>query len=252
MRHTWTSIFIHVPSTQLVIELAQDVKLDGDYPIHEQPRASPRAIKHAHSLVQPVTDSPNDVGAIISPLAVNRAVSVETMAKLEDFYVTGFGTTLAVNTSGTGSGKEGFLEYKCFLWPGASVDVCFYSRLDSMTKGDYKVLDFEKMLNNVHENIIVKHPFCGRDKWTDNHYAIDSFQADTAKIVSYIDAKKVPVYCESSYWGSSVHYAIDPTGWGIQMDLRFQTQPAACNTGSKSALKVTGPGNPACSPGTCT
>lgn len=153
---------------------------------------------------------------------------------------------------------------------GASVDLCFYSRDDSTTKGDFKVGDFEKMLNTVHANIIAKYPYCARDKvrldlhlvslctclnfssllsssqaccapvslpplvyflfvrshswaadvilhllinpahvncamllqWTDNHYAIDSFSADTTKIVSYIDANNVPVYCE----GTAPHY----------------------------------------------
>jgi len=210
-------------------------------------------------MVHPLQDSSATTGAIISPLAVNRAAAPETMAKLEDFYVTGMGTSMVVNTTG-GGGDPGFLEYKCFLWPGSSVDICFYSRDETATKGDFKVADFEKMLHTVHENIIVKHPFCGRDKWTDNHYAIDSFTADTAKIVKYIDAKSVPVYCEASYWGNSAHYAIDPTGWGIQMDLHFSTVPKACSTNANQASfqKATQQRkllqshfNPACSPGTC-
>ena len=138
---------------------------------------------------------------------------------------------------------------------GASVDVCFYSREETATKGDFKVSSFEKMLNTVHANIISKYPFCGRDKWTDNHYAIDSFRADTSKIAAYIDANNVPVYCESSPWGgASAHYAIDPTGWGIQMDLRWTSTPKACSTAAKKAdfgRKLLQHSNPACSPGTC-
>merc|ERR1711934_155322 len=110
------------------------------------------------------------------------------MAKLEDFYVSGMGTTMATNTKGTDP-----LEYKCFLWPGASVDVCFYSRSDDKTKGAFKVGDFEDMLNTVHKNIIVKYPECARDKWTDNHYAIDTFSANTATIAAYINKNSVPV-----------------------------------------------------------
>lgn len=247
---TWTSIFIHVPKTQLVLELCQDTKLDGVVNYHPTPRASPRAIEHALSLVQPLENSAT-TGAIISPLAVNRAADESTMAKLEEFYVTGMGASMAVNSTGGGADPD-FKAYKCFLWPGATVDVCFYSRAASATKGDFKVADFEKMLNTVHENIIVKYPFCGRDKWTDNHYAIDSFQADTAKIVSYIDEKSVPVYCESTPFGTSAHYAIDPTGWGIQMDLQFSTTPKACSSSKNSAARnLLQHSNPACSPGTC-
>lgn len=242
---TWTSIFVHVPNTQLVLELCQDTKLEGVFDHHPIPRASPQALERALARVQPIEESAS-VGAIISPLAVNRAASAATMAKLEEFYVTGMGTTMVVNTSGPGTAPT-FLQYKCFLWPGATVDLCFYSREESATKGDWKVADFEKMLNTVHSNIIVKYPFCGRDKWTDNHYAIDSFTADTAKIASYINENKVPVYCE----GTSAHYAVDPTGWSIQMDLRWSSSVSACTTAKSTPRKLLQHTNPACSPGTC-
>lgn len=246
---TWTSVFIHVPNTQLVLELAQDTGLEGNFPHHPIPRASPAAIERALAAVRPLEEakkSGTTVGAVISPLAVNRAASVATMAKLEDFYVTGMGTSLVVNSTGGGKSPD-FLEYKCFLWPGATVDVCFYSRDDDSTKGDFKVGDFEKMLNTVHENIIVKYPYCGRDKWTDNHYAIDSFQADASKITAYINANNVPVKCEST----APHYAIDPTGWGIQMDIRGITANACSSSKKPTDRKLLQHSNPACSPGTC-
>jgi len=244
---TWTSIFIHVPNTQLVLELAQDTTLEGNFAHHNGARASPAAIERALAMVHPEVEATSSVGAIISPLAVNRAVSVSTMAAVEDFYVTGMGTTMVVNS--TGGGKEpDFKEYKCFLWAGASVDLCFYSRDDSTTKGDFKVGDFEKMLNTVHANIIAKYPYCARDKWTDNHYAIDSFSADTTKIVSYIDANNVPVYCE----GTAPHYVIDPTGWGIQTDLQYKSSPKACSSSVANAgRKLLQHTNPACEAGTC-
>jgi len=248
----WTSIFIHVPKTQLVLELAQDTKLEGDYDHHSHPRASPHAVERALHMVQPLKDDAvtTTTGGIITPLAVNRGVSEKTMAKLEDFYVTGMGATMVVNTTGSGGGDTAFKEYKCFLWPSATVDVCFYSRDATATKGDFKVESFEDMLNTVHENIIVKNPSCNRDKWTDNHYAIDSFKADTTQITKYIDANSVPVYCE----GTKAHYAIDPTGWGIQMDLggpwATGVTPAACSsarvTSGRKLLQQGGTFNPAC------
>jgi hypothetical protein len=245
---TWTSLFIHVPNTQLVLELAQDTTLEGDYEHHTGARASSAAIERALAMVHPLeTVSDTTVGAIISPLAVNRAVSVDTMALVEDFYVNGMGTTMVVNSTGGGKAPD-FKEYKCFLWTGATVDLCYYSRDDSVTKGDFKVGDFEKMLNTVHQNIIVKYPYCTRDKWTDNHYAIDSFSADTSKIVEYIDAHSVPVYCE----GTAPHYIIDPTGWGIQADLQFRSSPEACsNSVQNSGRNLLQHTNPACNDGTC-
>ena len=43
----------------------------------------------------------------------------------------------------------------------------------------------------------IGHPLCGVDKWEDNHYAIDSMNADTSSIIDYIDSKKPYYYCES-------------------------------------------------------
>merc|ERR1711998_563445 len=82
---TWTSVFVHVPNSQLVIELCQDTVLEGlgsDH--HPTPRASPRALEMALAMVHPVQDQVQS-SALIWPLAVNRAVSAATMAKLEDF-----------------------------------------------------------------------------------------------------------------------------------------------------------------------
>ena len=120
---TWTSIFIHVPNTQLVLELAQDTTLEGNFAHHNGARASPAAIERALAMVHPEVEATSSIGAIISPLAVNRAVSVSTMAAVEDFYVTGMGTTMVVNS--TGGGKEpDFKEYKCFLWAGEHQAAC--------------------------------------------------------------------------------------------------------------------------------
>merc|ERR1712070_78694 len=127
------------------------------------------------------------------------------------------------------------------------------NRADSETKGDWKVADYENMLNTVHNNIIVGYPFCGVDKWEDNHYAIDSFSADTSSIISYVDKNKVPHICESGgggSGGSGLHYIIDPTGWGIQADLSFSSQPSDCTTAHQFRRLQPG-GNPACEPGTC-
>merc|ERR1719235_332093 len=188
-------------------------------------------------------------GANIKPVSVNRAVSAAVFAKLDDFYVTGMGTKKVSDDTDESTGYT----RKCYLWTGAEVDICFINRADSETKGDWKVADYENMLNTVHNNIIVGYPFCGMDKWEDNHYAIDSFSADTSSIISYIDKNKVPHICESGgggSGGSGLHYIIDPTGWGIQADLSFSSQPSDCTTAHQFRRLQPG-GNPACEPGTC-
>merc|ERR1712072_822306 len=153
----------------------------------------------------------------LTPLSVNRAVSASTLAKVDDFYVNGMGTKRVADVSDASNAYT----RKCYLWTGAEVDICFTSRDASATKGDFKVADFENMLNTVHKNVIVGHPMCHTDKWEDNHYAIDSMSADTSSIISYINNNNVPHVCESGgggSGGSGLHYIFDPTGWGIQAD----------------------------------
>merc|ERR1712216_735880 len=115
------------------------------------------------------------------------------------------------------------------------------------------------MLNNVHRTILGDHPFCGMDKWFDNHYAIDSRQSsDTSKIIDYINSEGTLHYCETSQsigssQSASVHYVFDPTGWGIQLDISFSSAPKDCSSSmTQQKQRLNGRGllaghvNPAC------
>merc|ERR1712137_1218354 len=216
--------------------------------VHER-RLSSNAIAN----IDAIADAEEESGATLSPISVNRAVSAVTMAKLDDFYVKGMGAKKVSDDSANGVTR------KCYLWTGATVDVCFTSRPDSATKGSFKVEDFENMLNTVHKNIIVGHPYCQVDKWEDNNYAIDSFSASTSSIISYINANNVPHVCESGSGGSGMsglHYIFDPTGWGIQADLSFSSQPNDCSSEEHEDSgdifrRLQGSYNPACQSGTC-
>lgn len=257
---TYTSLIVHVPNTQLVIELTSNntvaLKASSRRPVRIAMPTERRASARALATVAQLGSSSS---AIITPLAVNRAVSAATMAKLDDFYVTGMGTTKVSDETGA----NGYAK-KCYLWPTATVDVCFYQRADSATKGSWKVGNFETMLNTVHSNIIVGYPLCGTDKWEDNHYAIDGVSSsDLSKIVSYVEKKDVPHICTTSWGSTSLHYVFDPTGWGIQIDSRGTSAPSDCSKAFKnlvaegklvveaSSEQLGGTYNPACSPGTC-
>merc|ERR1711920_907570 len=219
-------------------------------PIHlaQERRLSSNAMANIDAIFD-AEEEQNERGATLSPISVNRAASAATMSKLDDFYVKGMGAKKVSDDSANGVSR------KCYLWTGATVDICFTSRPDSATKGDFKVADFENMLNTVHKNIIVGHPYCQVDKWEDNHYAIDSFSAPTSSIISYINKNNVPHVCESGGGGSGMsglHYIFDPTGWGIQADLSFSSQPSDCSSSDAGrSRRLQGTYNPACSPGTC-
>jgi hypothetical protein len=257
----YTSIIVQVPGTQMVLELCSATTLtynEGDtQPISLEQRVSDTALLSIEADSGSDNSQTSSEGAILSGLAVNRAASATSMAKLEDFYVDGMGTTKTLDT--TGSNSLGSYTKKCFQWTGATMDVCYTQRDDSATKGSWKVGDFEDMLNTVHKNLMADHPFCGEDKWEDNHYAIDSRTADSSKVVSYVNSKNPYHYCETAgppgRQSTSLHYVWDPTGWGIQLDLSFSTTPSDCSS-SLSNRRFRGSGdsifsgdshtNPAC------
>jgi len=213
----YSSIIVQVPQSQLIFELVQQTSLtysDGEMePIRLEQRVPDSALAaHEQRLTTeaPVADTKS---SYIVSLAVNRAISADAMAKIEEFYVSGMGTTKTHDASANDVSK------KCFLWPGATVNICFTNRPDSATSSDFKVSDFESMLNTVHDNIIGGHPFCPMDKWFDNHYAIDSQSVDNSKILSYVNSKNTYHICSSGSSGMGGTSAIfDPTGLGIQMD----------------------------------
>jgi len=248
---TYTSLIVQVPHTQMILELTSKKSLslgETNRPVHASAAHERRLSARTVAMIEKFDDV-EDTGASLSPLSVNRAVSAGVIAKLDDFYVTGMGAKKVSDDTGNGYTR------KCYLWTGATVENCFTSRDESATKGDWTVADFENMLNTVHKNIIVGHPYCQTDKWEDNHYAIDSFSASTSQIISYINRNNVPHICESGSGGSGMsglHYIIDPTGWGIQADLSFSSQPSDCSSlGQPTPGFLQGSFNPACDAGTC-
>merc|ERR1712187_47475 len=148
-----TTNIVQVPGSQLILELCQKGSLSYDedemQPVQLEQRVPNDTLLAQESRLSSVEVISNSstVGAYIVSLGINRAVSAKAMAKLESFYVDGMGTSKTHDVDENGASK------KCFLWPGASVNVCFTARDDSETSTSFKVGDFEDMLNNVHKTI---------------------------------------------------------------------------------------------------
>merc|ERR1711865_422397 len=206
---------VQVPGSQLILELVQKTSLvlaEGEVPVQMEQRVPDSVLKDQESsmLGETVSDTTSDY---IVSLVVNRAASEKSMSQLEDFYVTGMGTTKT--------------------WD------------DSETSTSFKVGDFEDMLNTVHETILDGHPWCPMDRWFDNHYAIDSQSVDNTKILNYINSKKPFHTCGSQPMrGSSLSAIFDPTGLGIQMDTGTGL-PNDCSSLASSFMSEDH-ANPAC------
>jgi hypothetical protein len=250
----YTSVIVQVPNSQLILELCQKGSLTYDedeaQPVKLEQRVPDYTLAAQDARLSSSNSSNNaadNVGAYIVSLGINRAVSAKAMAKLEEFYVTGMGTSKTHDSTENGVTK------KCFVWPGATGNLCFTSRPDSATAGDWKVGDFEDMLNTVHSKLLAGHPFCPVDKWFDNHYAIDSQSADSSKILSYVNEKNPFHICASQGpMGSGLTTVFDPTGWGIQLDMGLRL-PRDCKNGQEvlrnSSRRIQGGKekfNPAC------
>merc|ERR1712070_1291177 len=182
----YSSLLVQVPGSQLILELVQKTSLElaeGDVSVQMEQRV-PDSILESHDSNlsgELVSDTTSDY---IVCLVFYRSSSSKAMSELEDFYVTGMGTSKTHDATENGATK------KCFLWTGATVNICFTSRDDSETEGDFKVSDLEDMLNSVHQTIVDGHPWCPMNRWFDNHYAIDSHTVDNSKILSYVNSKK--------------------------------------------------------------
>lgn len=237
----YTSIIVQVPSSQLILELCQKGSLtydeDDSRPVKlEQRLPTSTLVAHDEHLTSTVGQSKiSSVGSNIVSLGINLAASTKAMAKLEDFYVTGMGTKK------THDSTESDVTKKCFLWPGASGNVCFTTRADSATAGTWKVGDFEDMLNTVHTNLLKGHPFCSVDKWFDNHYAIDSQSASSSTILDYVNKQDPLHVCSQGGLG----YVFDPTGRAIQLDLQVGL-PNDCGSSPSNSSRLEGTYNPAC------
>jgi len=223
----YSSILVQIPGSQLIFELVQKTSLTyeaGQLPVELEQRVPDSVLAEQSdrlSAVENVSDTTSD---FIVSLVVNRAASSKAMAELDGFYVTGMGTTKTHDSSANGVSK------KCYLWTGASVNICFTNRADTATSTSFKVGDFEDMLNNVHKTILDGHSFCPMDRWYDNHYAIDSRTVDNTKILSYINSKKPFHTCGTNPMrGTGLSALFDPTGLGIQMDTGTSL-PNDCNS----------------------
>jgi hypothetical protein len=240
----YSSLLVQVPGSQLILELVQKTSLvlaEGEVSVQMEQRVPDSILSDQDSRLsgEAVSDTSSDY---IVSLVVNRAASSTAMSKLEDFYVGGMGTSKTHDATENGASK------KCFLWPGASVHVCFTNRDDSETSTSFKVGDLEDMLNSAHQTIIDGHPWCPMDRWFDNHYAIDSHSVDSSKILSYINSEKPFHTCGNNPMrGTGLAAIFDPTGLGIQMDTGTGL-PNDCSSLASTSNVSAGPGhsNPAC------
>merc|ERR1711957_298560 len=91
----YSSIIVQVPGSQLLLELVQKTTLsfsEGEAAVEMEQRV-PDSVLAEHETTLTGTAVADTTTDYIVSLVVNRAVSSKAMSELEDFYVTGMGTS---------------------------------------------------------------------------------------------------------------------------------------------------------------
>lgn len=219
---TWTtssgdlmySVFVHVPRSQMVVELIAA----SSQVLAAEPKLVPLEQRLSDSTIKVIGQNP-PTGNVLKAVKVSRGAT--DLDALDTFYVNGMRAKKVYSSDGDD------VSVRCYLWTNAETDLCFLKRPDIATAGIFKVRDFEQMLNRVADTMLTN-PYCSMNRWLDNHYAYDS-RDDLGYISAYLDGNpSVKFKCGGAFQGG-LHYIVDPTGWGVQLDVRLSRQPAACS-----------------------
>lgn len=217
---TWTtssgdamySVFVHVPRSQMVVELIGA----SSQILAARPKLVPLEQRLSDSVIELIGQSPQ-TGNVLKAVKVSRAAT--DLDALDTFYLKG----MRANKTFSVDGDD--VSARCYLWANSETELCFVKRPDLATSGNFKVGDFEQMLHRVADTMLTN-PYCNMNRWLDNHYAYDSLE-DFGYISSYLDSNpSVKFKCGGA---GGLHYIVDPTGWGVQLDVNFSRQPSACS-----------------------
>jgi len=218
---TWYSLFVHVPSSQMIIELVgKEQPVANTAPnVALEARVSPRNIARFSSTAKESLH-------MLYATSVSRATS--NMTAVHRFYTDVIGATVVHRIEANGVSR------RCYQWGTALSDVCFVHRVDSSSNA-FSVVAFERMLWSVHAANLLA-PTDG-DKYNDNHFAAD-LQISGDPIVTYMSAHNPYPISSSSWWAYACaqSYLIDPTGWTIQTDLQFSSSYPGCTDAARAAL----------------
>ena len=149
----WFSVMVHVPLSQMVLELVSQTPPHSTVSASLEPRLSPRQVSRFAA-----TSS----GGVLQAVAVTRACS--NISAIEYFYTTAIKARLVHSVDEPG------LARRCYAWPGAASDVCFVSRSGRVGYDSiFSVRDFETMLWSAHKAIIGTDVNIYNDVYNDNH-----------------------------------------------------------------------------------
>lgn len=215
------SLFVHVPSTQMFVELMSFFSVT-----HASRHTELLSLEQRLSdvTIEAMKEHPPQ-GDTLQPVKVSRAAT--DIAALDNFYVEGMRAEKVFSqTRGKGTYK---ISTHCYQWPEGKADVCFVQRPDSATAGEFKVSDYEKVLKSSAETGLLN-PHCRAFRWEDNHYAVD-LVGDFEHIVRHVESdESIKFQCRDG----RLRYVYDPTGWAVKLNMLFSRCPFSCPNSTAS------------------
>ena len=157
------SILVHLPSSSTNFEFISSSKPTMYHKIRWITEAFPRCTFEAMNAPYPWN---RDDGATIVPVQISHATT--NTHKLHDFYTQILGAQL-LSFYDAAESQTIFLQL-----PQTQIEIAFTQRPPSLTYGDMALAKYENLLLETHDSIISS-PFCGQDRWMDNHFAFETY-----------------------------------------------------------------------------
>jgi len=213
------SLIVHVPKTQLVLELiSNSTGGKGRWPLQSEPR-------HFFQGQAPPSTKPGH----LFPLHVSRAV--HDLQEIRDFYGTVFNASAAVQTNfkdGTEVLVFGGVANDSF---SPRVSLQFVKRPRGERPKRRSAEWFQGYMLNVSRTYMTSYKSCWA-VWGDNHIAVRPESLDLKVFKSRLDSLEKPMYHAfhgikvpggPSHGGPSVIYVVDPSGWTVQAEGYWPT-----------------------------
>ena len=165
LNNQWYSILLHSPNSAIIFEFVSYRKPSKYYDLQWITDTIPRA---TFQIVGPEEPWNRPDKASIVPIRI--AHSSTNPSEQHTFYSEVFSADLIWSIDTVDA--HHFPISAVFLQlPQTHIEIQFIQRPVASTYGDFTVETYEDLLEETHDSILLS-PFCGTDRWMDNHYAL--------------------------------------------------------------------------------
>ena len=251
----WYSLLIHSPKSNLNYEFMSFIKPSSKY--HDNVKWIKTSIPRASFLSQsaPYPWNRPDQAKIV-PARLSRAVT--NLDETIDFYTDVMESEILYNPGKTivDDLNGDNIDTKTVILHAldTQIEIQFYERPIYYTAGDFDLQQYEQLLIETHDQVITT-PFCGIDRWFDNHFGFTTWSVDgyLDRIVNKLNIRNKQKYriYQSTYEHSSpdgkanldkygkktvyIFFIFEPSGQTIQMMGDFPNTNFGLNVPNWSA-----------------